>query len=322
MSQVRTIELRIPVPAADGASPDWQIAATAYVPAADGRTSPAPVLVLLPGGGYNRRYFDLPVPGFSQARHHAAQGTVVVALDHLGVGDSSALPLDVTDLPTVAAANHAAVVEIVERLRRGWLAPGLGPVEIAGLVGAGQSLGGHILLGMQAYHGTFDAVAFLGSSLAGTLMPARPGSSSPGTTVEERLANTDFVWAFHWDAVTEADAADPPHDLASLIAADIAGGLPARHTPPPWGTDHYPGCGAIGMLPDSLATEAAALTVPVLLAAGERDVCHPPAVEVATLKAATDIAIFVLPQTAHMHNFSEARQRLWERLDDFVSRTN
>ncbi|HXY94740.1 MAG TPA: hypothetical protein VEP49_19915, partial [Acidimicrobiia bacterium] len=55
-----------------------------------------------PGGGYNRRYFDLPVAldgelaaelpgpgGSSEARWHAARGWCFVACDHLGVGDSS-----------------------------------------------------------------------------------------------------------------------------------------------------------------------------------------------------------------------------------------
>jgi pimeloyl-ACP methyl ester carboxylesterase len=70
-----------------------------------------------------------------------------------------------------------------------------------------------------------------------------------------------------------------------------------------------------------LAAEIASVNVPVLLATGERDVCHPPAVEVATLKAATDISIFVVPRSAHMHNFSLNRHLLWGRLDAFISRT-
>ncbi|WP_106396553.1 alpha/beta fold hydrolase [Actinocorallia populi] len=126
----------------------------------------------MPGGGYNRRYFDLPVPGFSRARHHAERGTVVVAIDYPGIGDSSIPPFEVTDLPTVAAAGHAAVIGIVDRLRRGSLAPEAGPVAVRCVVGAGQSPGGHVLAGMQAHHRTSDAVAFLGSSMAGTLVPA------------------------------------------------------------------------------------------------------------------------------------------------------
>ncbi|MFD0898840.1 alpha/beta hydrolase [Actinomadura sediminis] len=316
---MRAIDLRVPVATPDGTPSGWQIAATVYLPA-QASTTAAPVLVLLPGGGYNRRYFDLPVPGFSQARHHAEQGTVVVALDYLGVGDSSVPPFEATDLPTVAATGHAATIEIVDRLRRGSLAPEAGPLAVRGIVGAGQSLGGHVVAGMQAYHRTFDAVAFLGSSMAGTVMPARAGAES-AAPYEDARASLDAAWVFHWEAVTEADAADSPHDLASLVAADIAGGLPRRTAPPPWGTGTYPGCSTLGLRPEGLAVEIASVNVPVLLATGERDVCHPPAVEVATLKAATDISIFVVPRSAHMHNFSLNRHLLWGRLDAFVSRT-
>jgi hypothetical protein len=52
---------------------------------------------------------------------------------------------------------------------------------------------------------------------------------------------------------------------------------------------------------------------------GERDVCHPPAEEVAALKSATDISVLVVPQMAHMHNFATTRTLLWERLDEFVA---
>src|SRR5687767_9195756 len=53
---------------------------------------PGPVLVCLPGGTYTHRYFDLEVPGhdgYSAARHWAAAGATVVALDQLGTGESS-----------------------------------------------------------------------------------------------------------------------------------------------------------------------------------------------------------------------------------------
>ena len=59
--------------------------------------------------------------------------------------------------------------------------------------------------------------------------------------------------------------------------------------------------------------------MPVLLATGERDVCHPPAEEVAALKAATDISVLVVPRMAHMHNFATTAALLWERLDEFVT---
>src|SRR6516162_3242804 len=86
VSDVRSFELQVPVSSssasADGGRPGWDIAATVYLPAAGDMPAPsARVLVVMPGGGYSRRYFDLPVPGYSQASHHARAGTVVVAID-------------------------------------------------------------------------------------------------------------------------------------------------------------------------------------------------------------------------------------------------
>jgi pimeloyl-ACP methyl ester carboxylesterase len=316
-----SFDLRVPVPSADGEQPGWEIAATVYLPAADAIPGRPPVLVVMPGGGYGRRYFDLPVPGLSQAEHHARQGTVVVAIDHLGVGASSVPPMEVTTLPTVAAANHAAVVTVLGRLREGTLAPGVPPLDLAGVVGAGQSLGGHALAAMQAGHRTFDGVAMLGSSMAGTTMPVRPGAPEvavpDGATPEQAsllvIANTDWSWVYHWQ-----DTPLPP-ELASLVAADVAAGLPARRSAPEWGSLTYPGYGASMVLPGVMAGEAARIDVPVLLATGERDVCRPPAEEIATFKAATDISVFVVPRMAHMHNFATTRALLWERLDEFVT---
>jgi pimeloyl-ACP methyl ester carboxylesterase len=320
VAHVRSFDLRVPVPSADGDG-KWEIAATVYLPADDALRGRPAALVVMPGGGYSRRYFDLPVPGFSQAKHHAREGTVVVAIDHLGAGDSSVPPMEVTTLPTVAAANHAAVITVLGELRAGTLAPGVPPVDLAAVVGAGQSLGGHALAAMQAGHRTFDGVAMLGSSMAGTTMPVRPGAPEvavPDDATPEQasllvLASTDWNWVFHWQ-----DTPVPP-ELASLIVADIAAGLPARRAAPEWGSITYPGYGLAMMLPGAMAGEAARLDVPVLLVTGERDVCRPPAEEVATFKAATDISVFVVPRAAHMHNFAATRALLWQRLDEFVT---
>jgi pimeloyl-ACP methyl ester carboxylesterase len=319
--QVAPVDLLIPVSPADGGQEDWHIAVSVYLPADEALAGRPAAIVVLPGGGYGRRYFDLPGPGCSQAAYHTRRGMVVIAVDHLGVGDSTVPAAEFTTLPGVAAAGHAAVSAVIARLAAGTLAPGVPPVRLACVVGAGQSLGGHALAVMQAAHRTFDGVAMLGSSMAGTALPVRPGTPPPvvpdGTTPEQAAqvtrAATDWTWAFHWQD------APLPDELAALIAADIAGGVPARRTAPPWGSLTYPGFGALSMLPGVVAAEAARIDVPVLLAVGERDVCRSPGEEVAVFKAATDISFFRMPRMAHMHNFSATRILLWDRLDEFAA---
>ena len=317
MPTPQSVGLRVPVPSPDGGQQGWEIAATVYLPAADALARHPPLLALMPGGGYSRRYYDLPGPGYSQAAHHVQRGTIVVAIDHLGAGDSSAPPPELTTLPAVAAANHAAVVAVASRLRAGTLAPGVPPADLGCVVGAGHSIGGHVLAAMQAAHRTFDGVAILGSSLVHMTIPVRrgaPGAPADGLPgADWEVGGIDWGWAFHWQDTPV------PADLASLIAADIAAGLPTRTTAPEWATVGYPGFTPESVLPGVIADQAARIDVPVLLAMAERDVCQSPAEEVAALKAATDIRVVVVPRMAHMHNFATTRTQIWDRLDEFVA---
>mgnify|MGYP001355374610 CR=1 FL=1 len=335
------VDVRIPVKgAADGSG--WEIAATVYaVPPGthaaaagdgdgdgdgdgEGAGAPwaAPVLVLLPGGGYGRRYFDLPEAGYSQAAAHARRGTVVVTLDHLGTGDSSIPPMQVTTLPVVAAANHQALTTLLDRLRGGTLAPGvLPPLQASAVVGAGQSMGGHIALGMQAHHRTFDGLALMGTSAVATTLPRRPATpapdSDPAVPRQSRApgaaqgsdspGEVDWAWGWHW-----------VEELCPLAKSDIEAGLPRRTEPRPWASLAIPGLATTLMTPGVVAAEAAAVDVPVLLAAGERDVIAAPLDEIGAYTAATDVAFFRVPRMGHMHNFAPTRGLLWTRLDAFV----
>src|SRR5215469_16267266 len=69
------------------------IAAWVFAPASPAETRPV-VLVCLPGMSYTKAYYHLEVPGFpldaySFAVHMVKRGFLVVALDHLGVGEST-----------------------------------------------------------------------------------------------------------------------------------------------------------------------------------------------------------------------------------------
>lgn len=297
-------------PLSDGSA--WTLAATVHLPPDNLRCQVSPVLVCLPGGGYNRHYFDLNTPGYSEAEHHTSRGVIVVAIDHLRVGDSDIPELEVASLERAAEANHALLQILLERLRNGELLEGVAPLSLGAVIGEGQSMGGHIALLMQACHNTFDAVAILGSSVVCTRLPARERSGEvcllgKRNAAEglEGLRGLDWRYAFHWDDVPE-----------QFAGADMA----ARHgqgTPAYWLSATTPNASE-GLLPGFLARHVAGITVPVLIAMGERDVCQDPLREMAAFMSVRDLAVFIAPKMGHMHNFAGTRAMLWNRVSAFL----
>src|SRR5581483_1298645 len=167
---MRSVELTVDVEGATGLA-GAATACTVHLP--DQVPSPATVIFAYPGGGYGRRYFHIVArPGYSQAEHHTAQGTVLVACDHLGVGDSSQPDTFELSYERLAAANHATATEVLSRLGAG---DGLPKVRVGAAVGIGQSMGGCLLTVQQGNHRTFDGVAFLGWSGIFTNFPAPGG---------------------------------------------------------------------------------------------------------------------------------------------------
>lgn len=308
----RRIELRIDSGTLSS-DKTWTLAATVHLPDDTALGPRPPLLIALPGGGYTRHYFDLREAGYSEAEHHVARGVVVVALDHLRVGDSDIPELEDASLEACAEANHAAVGVIVDKLRSGTLDPAVKAIDPAVVVGVGQSMGGHIGLLMQAGHKTFDALAMLGSSVVSTRLPAREvgkevslmGQTDPVNGLSA-LVGFDFQFAFHWEDVPERFA-----------GADIAGqrGTGAL---PYWRSATTPNAGG-GLLPGHLSGAAAVVTVPVLLGMGERDVCQDSLRELAAFMSTRDLALFVAPRMAHMHNFAGTRELMWRRLSAFIA---
>jgi hypothetical protein len=66
--------------------------------------------------------------------------------------------------------------------------------------------------------------------------------------------------------------------------------------------------------PGTVATEAASITVSVLLATGERDVVPNPWLEPFAFRSSADVSVFVCPRMAHMHNFAATRHLFWTRI--------
>jgi pimeloyl-ACP methyl ester carboxylesterase len=329
---MRSIDVRVDVGPATGLAGDPFTMSTVHLP--DAVDGPARVIFAYPGAGYSRRYFDIDAkPGYSQAAFHTGHGAVVVATDHLFVGESSlGDPFDAT-YDNVAAANDATAAAILDQLRSGVLAglngdQEVGSVDVVCAVGIGQSMGGCFLTVQQANHRTFDGVAFLGWSGIETNFPSPAGGrlifpAPPRGTdlrpIAQDLANLGaevvqhYEYCFHWPDE------DPELLRADLDAYDPAFGRVRGDGTCRWGSATTPGCAFTMVQPGTVAPEAMRIDVPVLSASGERDVVPDAWAEPTAYRSSRDVTVAVFPQMAHMHNFANTRQLLWKRLAGWVA---
>jgi alpha-beta hydrolase superfamily lysophospholipase len=291
----------------------------------------APLVCLFPGGTVSKRYFHLEIPGhagYSMIEHLAARGYIAAACDHLGVGDSSHPEPDRLTLDVLGAANDATARALLRLLAQGDVegAPAMTPRFV---LGAGQSMGGCLLIVQQASHATFDAVAVLGYSAihthapgtgphldphTGDLPPATSATADPSPDYPEGIPpgygwsgrprtregyavfmRSASFWGNNWEDV-ELDVAFPAS-------------LQWRSTTPPVATTM--------LQPGIVSRYAAAITSPVLAAMGERDVVADAHAEATAYGASRDVSIFVVPRMGHNHNLATTRHLLWDRVADW-----
>lgn len=234
---------------------------------------------------------------------------------------------------TIAGANAIVVDSLLEQLAAGSIGDGHTPVVEPHVLGFGQSMGGCFLVVQQAQHRSFDAIGVLGFSAIHTVVPSRPGTpnlpmpwmrrsgypsevfmfnaevlEAPDMVADQddlaTAVNDDehlWTWAFHHDS--------EPRDLVRQDMAAMSGGpIPA------WRSETTPACAGLMVAPGAVATDAASITVPVFVAAGETDVVPDPWMEPKAYKSCNDITVYVCPHMAHMHNFASTRDQLWTRL--------
>ena len=281
------------------------------------------VIVAVPGGTYHRRYWDLQPPGrtgYSQAEWVAARGDVFVALDYLGGGDSSRpADGDFMTLEVCSDGAHAALEQISAGLRAGSLVPGL-PAMAATFVGFGQSLGGFITMIQQGKYGDYAAIAVLGASpLVIDNIPFHRDVSGLPADERRRAILADnaassgvdelpmyhgaprrfFTGIFHVDGVAEDLLAYDEKECETLISRVS---------------------GVDGMTPGYAAPWADRVSSPVFLGFGDADVSSDPRREPAGYPLSRHITVATFPDMAHMHNFADTREQLWQALDDWVPR--
>lgn len=297
-----------------------EMAAWLFLPAREAAFSPPRVIVAVPGGGYSKAYYHMIIPGhpsYSFGEHMAAKGYVVVALDHVGIGESTRLrDGDLIDLELMAACVDAATTQIRDRLRTGDLSPELAPSSEVIMVGIGHSVGAAVMTVSQARYETFDGVGILGTTnLWPKHIQSLPDDHSPESLRESTIANLKRLigedrwnavyfkvdrsqvrdW-FHWDdvpdAVVEADNAAATH-TARMAAVDAQTPMKRR-------------------------AMAATITVPVLVALGELDVSPSPKDEPGVFSGSVAVTHFIQPRAAHCHNFASTRHAFWDRIGDWI----
>jgi pimeloyl-ACP methyl ester carboxylesterase len=280
------------------------------------------VLFCLPGGGMNRRFFDL-MPGegstdisFSFARQMAGRGFIVVFVDHLGVGESDR-PEDGYELTPerVVQANQAALQQVLAGLRAGTLLNDLPPLPELLSIGVGHSMGAMLTLLQQAKYQSHRALALFGFSTRGMpeyLIPDAKKLADDTAAVRAelvRLAKATFAVPYpevkpspQSNALFAGAAADPRGIEAIKAARDKMLAVPAF----------------LSMLPGNVAPEAAQVEVPLFLALGERDIAGPTHQVPAAFGKSRDICLHILPETGHSHFLFPARTGLFNRFSGWA----
>jgi pimeloyl-ACP methyl ester carboxylesterase len=299
------IDLRIDVTAAASVGVEQTLAAWLFLPPPSSVNDSTRLIICLPGGTYDKRYYHLDIPGregYSMAEHLAEAGHIVVSIDHWGVGESSRPPDASSLMPSpVAAVNHAACVELVRRTRNGTLDGGIHALPGVMSVGIGHSMGGMLTIVQQAAHRTHAQIAILGKSALRMHRTAEMGNlevptldPSMGYVLADRSA---LRRVFYLDDVPDDVVAA---DSAALVEVPV---LLAAHT----------------NSADVASAAAALIDVPVFLGVGERDTVADVHDEARLYPRSEDMTLFVLPGSGHCHNFATTRAVLWDRLVRWIA---
>ncbi len=289
---MKSTDMILDVTSATGLTQQIHIAATLHLP--EGMDAPPEQLLFaVHGGGYTRGYWNpaFADPSYSFARWFTAQGKAVLAIDMLGMGDSSK-PEPESDLSgaIIAAAHAEALRQVVAQ----WS----GPVSVTGV---GHSMGGMMIIAQAAAHPTLNRVAVLG------------WANEPMI-----LGDTD-VASLQADLIPSGYLATPRQPMRRLFYADDvplalieADEAHASATPVTMGRD--------ALTPGIVHEAAASIAVPVLVVQSVIDTSPAPAKELAYFSASQSVELDLLDGAAHCQNFASTRADHWARLDDWINR--
>ncbi|MGH8455508.1 MAG: alpha/beta hydrolase [Stenotrophobium sp.] len=312
------LKLRVPAGVTLPGEGALQVAVEVLAPDAASLIQPLMVLVCLPGGGMNRRFYDLMPEStsdrsFSFARQMTARGFIVVLIDHLGIGESDRPQDGYALTPEVLMqANSHAVAQVLKGLRQGSLLPELPPLPELRSIGVGHSMGALMTILQQATHRQHAALAVLGFGTRGLpefLKPEARELAADTAAVRAELVRLakDMFGAVSYPRIGRSPRGN---DLYGSSKADASGVGALKDAIEPL----LPVPCFMSMLPGNVAPEAAQVDVPVFLGIGELDMVGPPHQVPASFTGSRDVTLHILPQTGHSHFLFPARTGLFDRL--------
>ncbi len=291
---MKSSDMMLDVTSAAGLTGQTFIAATLHLP--DGMDErPAQLIFAIHGGGYSRIYWHPPFAddSYSFARWFTDQGKAVLAIDMLGMGESSRPEPESSLSGAIIAAAHAEALRQV-------VAQWGGPVDVTGL---GHSMGGMMIIAQAASHPAMDRVAVLGWAnepmiLGDTDVASLQAGLIPSGYIATPRAPMRKL--FYWDDVPLA-----------LIEADEAH---ASTTPVTMGRD--------ALTPGIVHQAAASIAVPVLVVQSVIDTSPAPEKEPGYFRASPAVELQIVESAAHCQNFAGTRVAHWAKLNDWIDRTS
>lgn len=280
-------------------------------------------LVCLPGISFDRHYWHLPVTAdrnYSFAEYMSHRGYAVVAVDHLGVGDSTdPCRSGPVGMELLARGDAELTRQVRAMAAVGMLGENAAAAQLP-IVGVGHSMGAALSIMAQAHGGGCSALVLLGyaaGSYADTAGSEEAHISSADATLDLQAAieqNFELMRGIT-ESTPEATSWTIPrahlHDMLyaadvpeSVLAADRAhvSRVPAR-------------ANAEVMTPGFVQPYAALVDVPVFLGyGGVFDLSPDIFAESHNYPRAPRVELYVLEGSAHAHNFASTRTRLWDKI--------
>jgi pimeloyl-ACP methyl ester carboxylesterase len=273
------------------------------------------VLLCLAGGTYDKHYWHIDIdgyPGYSFAEHLGDSGYVVIAVDHLGIGDSTdPIASGPVGLGLLAKGDAEVARQVRERLRHGDLHEDLPPTN-APLIGVGHSMGACLTTMVQVTTHPYDAVVLMGYGVQITNVYQ---DTPDAAELEERIQQTIEVSCQLTGAKpTDAHLYAPRGYLADLFYAgevpqDVIDADTAVQSRTPLRA------AAEVTTPGMVERYAHQVDVPVFLGFGAAlDVSPNPYAEPANYTGSPDVTLHLVPSSGHCHNFASHRTQLWDRI--------